>query len=169
MIDRESKLTLGAMAALFGVAIVWGWSKGAFASPSAPTPKVPVPPPDPGRLPAPAPAPLEPFVGVLPADVPPEIVQGGVPLEGGWATHAWYSYRGRWIRVDVHPDADSTPGHPHGLYRWVVVAGDATPLATWSTASLDVFGQVVTFTDDNTDWIAGKAAEWIDALLDVGA
>lgn len=75
--------------------------------------------------------------------VPPEVLAGGVPVEDGWETVGWYSYRGGsiWIRVDEAegdgPTADMVlPGISdrwhigEWAYRWTVVAGELTPLAS---------------------------------------
>lgn len=165
---REEKITLGAGVAFFVGLIAWGASTGAFAGNKGTPGAEPLPPrpsPDTGRLPSPAPAHVEPVVTQETTSVPAELAEiaaGGVPIADGWATVAWYSYRGWWIRVDVRPDADSMPGHEHGQYRWTVVGG-STPLATWSTEGKG-FGAIVSIEDANTDWVASNAAAWVDAV-----
>jgi hypothetical protein len=165
---REDKGAMTVAAAVAAIAIVWGWAAGAFAKTGGGTP---IPTPDTGRLPGPAPAHVEPLPEAAATPVVPDelaaIAAGGVPLVDGWEVLAWYSYRGRWIRVDIRPDVDSGPHHPHGMYRWTVVGG-ATPLASWSTEGKG-FGEIVTIEDVNTDWVASHAAEWVDAALVGGA
>jgi hypothetical protein len=88
---------------------------------------------------------------------PTWLVEGATPPVG--EVLGWYTYKGVWIRVVGIQRDGGTLGS--GTYEWAVMGGD-TPIA------LGRADETATFEDMNTDWAAGKAAEWIDAVV-IGA
>jgi len=122
----------------------------------------------------------------------PEIIAGGVPLAAGWHTAAWYRYppssdQAYWIRIDqrgvpswsettnVSFDAE-THGHVGritGAWRWTVVAGEATPLATELLEGTYTFQRPLLYLrydresleNGMLDYAAQRAADWIDTAF----
>lgn len=121
-----------------------------------------------------------------PASLPPEVLEGGVPIEKPWHTVGWYTYpEGQfWIRIDEYGDAvfkaddsvslDSITGKQTatitGRWRWTVIAGQATPLATGQTEYGTYTLTKRSFAgwdrqeaeDAMADRAAKAASEWID-------
>lgn len=131
--------------------------------------------------------------------LPDEILAGGVPLEPGWSTVAWYRYpqdsnQAFWIRIDqlgipswdsdtcilgacendLYPDSDNLLnghyGRISGAWRWSVIVGEATPLATellqgsydFVRALLYLRYDRATLENAMIDYAAQRAADWID-------
>ncbi len=143
--------------------------------------------------------------------LPAEILAGGVPLEPGWSTVAWYRYppagnQRFWIRVDqrgipswsewsasdmhtvweedgdaIFHDEDGvsiTHGHfgrIQGAWRWTVIAGEATPLATELLEGAYLFRRPILYLrydresleNGMLDFAAQRAADWIDTAYDL--
>ena len=115
------------------------------------------------------------------ATLPSEILKGGIPLEPGWKTVAWYTYPSgqRWIRIDEYGDALFKEGETTftqhtatiiGHWRWVVIAGEATWLATGDLEGTYHLARNVIYNEydresaeDTMQWAAAmEAARWID-------
>lgn len=117
------------------------------------------------------------------AYLPAELLAGGVPLEPGWKTVAWYTYPEDqiWIRIDEYGDAifkedeeAFTIDHKAtmiGRWRWVVIAGEATWLATgelngtYKLARNRIYWRYDRESaEDTMRWAAAmEAMRWIDA------
>lgn len=133
------------------------------------------------------------------SQLPAIILAGGVPLEPGWTTVSWYRYppsdpQAMWIRIDqfgipswraetcildfceegVFGDAEGVD-HGHfgqitGKWRWTVIAGEATPLATELLEGTYTFGRAFIYPrydreaveNAMIDYAASDAADWID-------
>ena len=152
-----------------GVVTAVGLIVASRASAKAPpTPKIPRPTPDIPVNPPPAPESPDDILAPLRTaieHVPSWLVEGGAP-PSDHELLGWYSYKGRWIRIDGEHDADSAPAssghqHPHGFLWWEVVE-DATPIA-----SARAWNEQASFEPDaNLDGAAAKAAAWIDSLTE---
>jgi hypothetical protein len=119
---------------------------------------------------------------VAPAKLPDEILAGGVPIEDPWHTVGWYTYPEgqRWIRVDQYGDVLFQEGPTtitehtatiNGRWRWIVIAGNATWLATGevpqqtykvSKSVLRLRYDQEDATNQMIDAAAKQAATWID-------
>lgn len=154
--------------------------------------------------PAPAPTPT--------GSLPDIILAGGVPLEPGWETVAWYRYPptggvALWIRVDQYgvpqwnewsssdmhtvfeedvdtPFRDPETGGPithghfgriEGAWRWTVIGGEATPIATELLEGAYLFRRPILYRrydresleNGMLDYAAQRAADWIDTAYDL--
>lgn len=142
-------------------------------------------PSQPKALPA-KPMPPEPIKHT--AELPPEVLAGGVQLPPGWSTDGWYTYKGRWIRVDssnvqvTHLEEGSDTSlfekgkqryRVEGSWRWTVVAGQATPLATElhqaESYIVNVYVSLLLWQDgeqlardDMDNYMARLGSDWID-------
>lgn len=131
------------------------------------------------------------------SDVPPTVSNS--PLRPGWHTYGWYSYQGNapqkmWIRIDRTDIIVLDSGAERRVWRWTVIVGEDTPLATdlhvsgsavpdliekLESYGIDVLGfprlpippleLLKWYTTDSDEDIgqalAAEAAEWIDTAF----
>lgn len=120
--------------------------------------------------------PMIPIAQVPKAVLDAELLKGGVPLEPWWKTVGARIYKDRYIRIDedmrlVQPYIDASGAScVQATVRWIVIAGEATPLAT---GTLDKFNACSSAPINALDAARAKvydkaaltAMDWIDTAF----